>query len=88
MDAGSQIAASSRMSPVLSPTSVLAPPMTPAIEMTPLSSAITMSSASSTRTVSSSVVSFSPDFARRTTRLPWSFEASNACSGCPSSIIT
>ncbi len=88
MDAGSQFAASSRMSEDESRTSVDAPPMTPASEITPESSAITMSSGSSARTESSSVVSFSPATARRTLSAPWMEAASNACSGWPSSSIT
>jgi hypothetical protein len=68
--------------------SVLAPPIVPASEMTPLSSAMTTSSGSSVRSTSSRVVSFSPGFARRTTRSPWMALVANACSGCPSSSIT
>jgi hypothetical protein len=69
-------------------TSVLAPPITPAIEIGPVSSAMTMSSGSRVRSTSSSVVSFSPARARRTTSPPLMDGVSNACIGWPISSIT
>jgi hypothetical protein len=88
IDAGSQTAASRRMSVLSSRTSVLAPPITPASDTGPVSSAMTMSSGSSSRTVSSSVVSFSPGFACRTTSPPLIDGVSKACMGWPISSIT
>ncbi len=69
-------------------TSVVAPPITPASEIGPDSSVTTMSSGSSARSTSSSVVSFSPSAARRTTIPPLSDGVSNACMGWPVSSIT
>ncbi len=88
IEAGSQCAASSSTSVLVSLISVLAPPMMPASEMGPVSSQMTMSSLASSRCTSSSVVSFSPGLARRTTSDPFTEPASNACRGWPSSSIT
>ena len=61
--------------------------MVPAIEIGPDPSVMRMSSGYRARLTWSSVSSFSPGRARRTTISPWSLDLSNACSGCPSSSI-
>jgi hypothetical protein len=65
-EAGSQIAASSRMSVLSGRISVAEPPITPARPIGPDSSHTTTSSGSSSRSTSSKVDSFSPALARRT----------------------
>ncbi|PSK64690.1 hypothetical protein B0E53_03340 [Micromonospora sp. MH33] len=85
--AGSQCAASKSTSVVEATTSLVSPPITAASEIGPLSSQITMSSATSVRVTPSSVVSFSPASARRTTSGPLIRSASKACIGWPSSSI-
>ena len=67
-----QNAASKKTSVVLSVTAVLSPPMMPAIPIGPLSSVITSVSAFSSTSLSSSNVTFSPDFANRGFIAPWS----------------
>ncbi len=84
---GSQCAASNSTSVVPGCTSLVSPPITAASEIGPLSSQITMSSASRVRLAPSSVVSFSPGVARRTTSGPRSRSRSNACIGWPNSSI-
>ena len=71
----------------VSSISVDRPPMVPAMEIGPDASVIRMSAGSRVRTTWSSVSSFSPGCARRTTISPVSLDRSNACSGCPSSNI-
>ena len=78
------VAASIRTRVVASETSERWPPITPAIDVGPSPSSITTISASSVRSTSSSVVTFSPSFARRTTRVePATLSRSKACSGWP-----
>jgi hypothetical protein len=84
---GSQCAASNSTSTVSGCTSDVSPPITAASEIGPVSSQITMSSGSSVRVTLSSVVSFSPAVARRTTSGPVRRFRSNACMGCPNSSI-
>ena len=72
MPYGSKLAASRSTVVVPSPISVSSPPMIPASAIARSASAITRSSATSSRSTPSSVVSFSPGRARRTTiRPPW-----------------
>ena len=85
---GSNVADSSRTRVVSALTSVVAPPMTPAMAMAPDSSAMTTSSASRVRSTPSRVSSFSPASALRTATVPLTRSASKACSGWPSSIMT
>ncbi len=86
---GSKFAASRRTSVVSGPISVSSPPMIPASATEPSASAIIRSVGTSSRSTPSSVRSFSPGSARRTTmRPPSSFAKSNACSGLPSASMT
>ncbi len=85
--AGSQCAASNSTFVVEASTSLVSPPITAASEIGPVSSQMTRSSADSVRLTPSSVVSFSPASARRTTSGPAIRSASKACIGWPSSSI-
>ena len=85
---GSKCAASITTSVVDSEISVDAPPITPATPIGPESSVISRSSTSSSRVWSSSVISFSPADARRTTMSPLSRSLSYPWIGWPSSSIT
>ena len=86
---GSNHAASSTRSVVVSDTSTSWAPMTPAMQTERAPSAIIRCSGLSARTLPSSVVIDSPGRARRTTmRSPWSFVRSKAWSGWPSSSST
>ncbi len=75
---------------VVAPTSVSAPPITPAIAIarSPSWSVISRSPSPRLRSASSSVVSRSPARARRTTMGPWRVSRSKACSGWPSPSMT
>ena len=85
---GSQSADSISTSVVFSSQPECSPPMMPAIDSTPLSSAMTHMSGVSVYSRPSSASTFSPSRARRTTRLPATFFASNTCSGRPRSKVT
>ncbi len=76
MPVASKWAASMTTEVVASDSSVLSPPMTPAMPIGPLSSVISRSSVESGRSTSSSVVIDSPCAARRTTIGPDSLSAS------------
>jgi hypothetical protein len=89
MPYGSKLAASSRTVVVPPPISVSSPPMIPASAIARSASAISRSSGTRSRVTPSSVVSFSPLSARRTTICPpWSVVKSKAWSGFPSANIT
>ena len=76
IDVASKCAASITTWVVVSLSSVVWPPMTPAMPIGPVSSVISRSSADSVRVTSSRVVSFSPSAARRTTIGPDSLSPS------------
>ena len=83
------MADSTTISVVVALTSLVAPPMTPAMPSASTGSAMRSVSASSTRSTWSSVTSRSPGAARRTTiRRSWTAARSNVWVGLPSSSIT
>ena len=86
---GSKMADSTMTLRVSSPTSLVAPPMTPAMASGPRASAMSSVSVVSSRSTWSSVSSRSPGLARRTTMRPsWMAAASKVWMGLPSSSIT
>jgi hypothetical protein len=89
IDTASKCAASMSTSVVVDDTSVLSPPMTPAmaIGVSP-ESVMSRSSGDRARSTSSRVVIRSPVRARRTTIDSPRRARSKACSGCPSPSIT
>ena len=89
MLAGSQYAASSATTVVVSPTSLAAPPITPARARALLGPATTPASGPRVRSTPSRVMSRSPSRARRTlTRPSGMWRRSKAWVGWPISIIT
>jgi hypothetical protein len=83
------VAASIRTLVVLSETSEIRPPMTPAMPLGPSASQTSAISSLKLRSTPSSVVIVSPSRARRTRmRLPRTSSRSNACSGCAVVSIT
>ena len=85
---GSKCAASIVIALVLEVTSDSNPPIVPAIAKAPESSAINKFSANNSRSCSSRVLIVLISFANRTVMEPLMRSESNACKGCPSSIIT
>ena len=84
-----QVAASISTRVVLSDTSEIWPPITPAMPDGPSASHTSAISGSNSRSTSSRVTILSPASALRTTiRLPRTSSRSNACSGWPVASIT
>ena len=85
---GSKIALSIRIFFVVSSTSVLSPPITPAMHTGILPLVITISLEVRVRSLLSRVIISSPSLASRTRTVSPSLSLSKKCIGCPNSSIT